>query len=248
MSYYLADANGYLADWGSGRQLEMFDVWANKQETSIQLFASEGSAPDAQLLGAALSRCKPAYNKSVEAMRKYLIEQCKLAVSPIFIGDGVNDSAGSMRANVGNGSNQYQSKGADSTNISKAVAKVQALPNLSNNDHDFKAVPFPQGKDAAVKALEKSDIPNNAKVVDYDPSVSKPLATQDYVEAHKVIDIIKQEASGGTIQSGAAGGSSHEAVRIANFRGRDYIVDGHHRLTAALLTGKTTKADYYKVK
>lgn len=267
MSYFLSDTNGYLKDFCAGAAMDRFFVWANRQTPVVKQFAREGGTSAPLILLQALAITPVPTDRIVNALRADLIDACKQASGVLAIMDGAqapDDRGGSIFMNhdgrspedrilKGNGSNQYKQKGAvdkgDQNNTGKAMDKLAKLPVLSQGDPNFKAVPFEQGTDKNVAALEKKEMGTYETVNGYNPATAAPLATQDYIEADKVADIIKMATSDGRDPQDK-GGHIHETgnVKIANFRGRDYIVDGHHRLTAALLTGQVTRVHYYKVK
>jgi hypothetical protein len=243
MSYFLADANGYIDDFGSGAQVERFSIWANTQELIIKSFSDNGQTEQPLILAQALARAPKPFNKVVWAMREELIEKCKQATGTLVISDGCVDTL-NLKTMVGNGSNQYKSVGTKAEQKT-AIQKLVRLPALSN-DPNFKATPIKQATDKEVQDVESREIVTAKADPAYDPSAHDLHSTQDFVELDKVAQLIREgntdkTPSGTVLDALVNGGHSHdvgEPVLIARVGSKDYIVDGHHRLSAALLSGQ----------
>lgn len=88
MSYYAADANGYLDDVASVGGMRDFRNWAKTQEPVIRQFVERGSTEQITELADALEAAKA--EGSVASTRNNLVEQARKAQEVFILSDGNN--------------------------------------------------------------------------------------------------------------------------------------------------------------
>ena len=260
MSYYLADGNGFVRDFASIGGLDRLAAWSRSQDPIVQRFFDTGVTSMPKQLAEHLGRARasaatqPITLEMVEA----LIATCKMAEGALMIGDGTQGNDDFRTASdepmdlVGNGSNQYVHVGGSSPQgqkpskaaQQKALKQLSKLKSVSNNDPDWARTPFPQASDKAVEAIDKRNV-GKGETRDYDPSNPNLYATQDAIEKPNVADIIKRGADY-SIRNGR--GERSDLPNIVHYKGKDYIYDGHHRLTAAKLTGQKVKVKFHDLR
>ena len=91
MSYYLADSNGYIADFASIGGLRAFSAWAQRHE-GIKDFLRDGRATDLELLQSALDTADAAGD--IEHMRLALLAHARAAKDVLILSDGADDAGG----------------------------------------------------------------------------------------------------------------------------------------------------------
>lgn len=245
MSYFLVDGSVFIRDFATIGGLERLTKWSRSQDPVIKNFFDSGTTLEPKQLAAKLRLSKPINDPIALEMIDQLIETANTARIALTISDGTStEEDDEVSALIGNGNNQYRhdAVGKSSAATQKAaLTKLTAMPAISRSDPNFKATPFKQVSDTKAEQLEFMDV-THAEAQLYDPSKheSDLRSTQDYVEADKVADLIKQGNTdvAPTKQQIAKvmRGQNTDAVVILRNGGKDYIMDGHHRMTAALLT------------
>lgn len=265
MSYFLADANGFVRDFASGGGLDRLHAWSKRADPVVQQFFKLGGTLEPKQLAAALRRSmgtvlEPMTREMVDA----LIDTAMTASAPLVVSDGTSGDddfradPDDLRAAIGNGNNQYRhDAGGKSEQPSKGAAHraVAKLPKLSHNDSEFRAIPIKQATDKQAEVIdyvELKDQSANAETVQYDPSKDPDLlSTQDYVEQTKLNELINDYEKWADKPIGnvkAALKDENGPPIIVKFQGKTLIADGHHRIVAAKLLKKKLNVIRVRVK
>ena len=89
MSYYVADAAGYLADIASIGGWQAFRAWSKTQEPAIRQFVERGMTEQPLALQIALQ--KAVSTREVQSIVNDLITQCGRAEEILILSDGQSD-------------------------------------------------------------------------------------------------------------------------------------------------------------
>ena len=86
MSYFLANEDGYVADFATNSGLAEFAEWAEKQGGPLADFIERGETEDPAALAGALAKLQTTGDN--ESIRKALLEAARNSVKILILTDG----------------------------------------------------------------------------------------------------------------------------------------------------------------